>query len=226
MKPMAFLLFSKPPHHFSTKEHPRYARLSSTTLRLCQRNDTLRSFHSCHTDMKLETRLCSLHCTRPGQPAHSPQYNTSAVFRMPPTAPLKASTADSGFVLSPGPLANPFTSDPSFQRVLSWYLPTETINAVKPRLTRFGDEAISNQVKEWISNAERHPPYVKQYNVWGQRNDPDQLVTSWGWKSAGAWGIDNGLVEPYMTLSANSSPVWLLRNGSALHAGYLGMSTP
>ena len=113
---------------------------------------------------------------------------------MPPKSPLKPSTADSGFVLSPGPLSNPFTSDQSFQRVLSWYLPARTLDAVKPNLTRFGDEAISTEVKEWISNAERSPPYVKQYNVWGERNDPDRLVTSWGWREAGKWGIANGVV--------------------------------
>jgi hypothetical protein len=97
-------------------------------------------------------------------------------------------------VLSLSPLQNPFTSDPSFQRVLSWYLPAQTLKTLKPQLVKFGDEATSDQVADWIGNAERNPPYVKQYNVWGKRNDPDRLVTSWGWKEAGKWGISNGYV--------------------------------
>ena len=121
-------------------------------------------------------------------------------------SPITPSTAQSGFVLSPAPLANPFTSDPPFQRVLSWYLPAATLEAVKPRLAKFGEESISEQVNEWISNAERTSPYVKQYNVWGQRNDPDRLVTSWGWKEAGKWGISNGYVYCLMLSSPHDPP--------------------
>ena len=142
-----------------------------------------------------EAGLSKLHLLRQRHATSLSLFHTSSKQPSPTPTPLKPSTADSGFVLSSKPLNNPFTSDPSFQRVLSWYLPTQSLEAVKPRLTKFGDEAISDHVKDWVSDAERHPPYVKQYNVWGQRNDPDKLVTSWGWKEAGKWGIANGYVH-------------------------------
>jgi alkylation response protein AidB-like acyl-CoA dehydrogenase len=97
-------------------------------------------------------------------------------------------------VLSPAPLENPYTSDPSFQRILSWYLPSPILARLSPLLTTFGSEAISPETDSLISNAERQQPYVKQYNVFGQRYPIDHLVTSHGWKALGKWGISRGVV--------------------------------
>lgn len=102
------------------------------------------------------------------------------------------STIDSGFILSLDRLPNPATSDAAYQRLLSWYLPQSELDKLQPRLERFGEEAVSDQVNEWISNAERQQPYVKSRNVWGEKYPYDRLVTSEGWKRVGAWGIRNG----------------------------------
>lgn len=72
------------------------------------------------------------------------------------------------------------------------YLPGEIFAAVKPELTRLGEEAVSEKIKDWNSNAEKQQPYVKTYNVWGSRYDVDKLVTSEGWKELGKWGARNG----------------------------------
>lgn len=104
------------------------------------------------------------------------------------------SSIDSGFILSLPKLPNPATSDPAFQRVLSWYLPPTTLSRIQPQLTAFGEEAVSDRVNTWISNAERQPPYVKTRNIWGEKYERDRLVTSEGWKQLGRWGIENGVV--------------------------------
>ncbi|KAJ9608175.1 hypothetical protein H2200_007163 [Cladophialophora chaetospira] len=109
-------------------------------------------------------------------------------------SPVKPSTVNAGFILSPPPLENPFTSDESYQRVLEWYLPSEILKTVKPRLTRFAEEAISPEINEYISNAESQQPYVKTHNVWGGRYPYDRLVTSQGWKALGKWGSKNGVI--------------------------------
>jgi hypothetical protein len=105
---------------------------------------------------------------------------------------MQPSTADSGFILTLPPLQNPYTSDSSYKRVLSAYLPSKVLKTVEPRLTKFADEAISDEVYEWISNSEREQPYVKTRNVWGARYPFDRLVTSHGWKQLGKWGAKNG----------------------------------
>ena len=102
------------------------------------------------------------------------------------------STIDSGYILSLPKLPNPVTSDPAYQRVLAWYLPSDVLDKIRPRLEKFGEEAVSDQVNEWISNAERQQPYVKSRNLWGEKYPHDRLVTSEGWKRLGEWGIKNG----------------------------------
>ncbi|KGO38527.1 Acyl-CoA oxidase/dehydrogenase, type 1 [Penicillium expansum] len=104
-------------------------------------------------------------------------------------------TADSGYITDPGPLMNTYTSDPSLQRTLAWYLPSTTLQSVQPHLTQFGAEAISEQVREWSADAERNVPYVKSHNVWGKRYDYDRLVTTEGWKQLGKWGARNRIVS-------------------------------
>lgn len=107
---------------------------------------------------------------------------------------IQPSTIDSGFILSLPRLLNPATSDSAYQRVLAWYLPPAVLDVLLPRLEKFGEEAVSDGVHEWIANAESQPPYVKLRNVWGERYPHDRLVTSEGWKRLGEWGIKNGLV--------------------------------
>jgi hypothetical protein len=102
------------------------------------------------------------------------------------------STIDAGFILSLPKLPNPAISDPAYQRILSWYLPQTLQNKLNPRLEKFGAEAVSDQINDWVSNAESQPPYVKSRNLWGEKYGRDRLVTSEGWKRLGEWGIRNG----------------------------------
>lgn len=94
-------------------------------------------------------------------------------------------------------LANPQETTPD----KTGYLPSEIFRAVQPRLETLGAEAISDQVREWSADAERHQPYVKSYNVWGKRYDVDKLVTSEGWKQLGKWGAKHGFVSLFPPLT-------------------------
>ncbi|KAL2864408.1 acyl-CoA dehydrogenase/oxidase [Aspergillus lucknowensis] len=107
---------------------------------------------------------------------------------------LTPSTADEGYFLTLPPLGNPAETDAVYQRMLEWHLPPHILSTVKPRLSQFAAEAISDQVNAWIGNAETQQPYVKSRNVWGARYDRDRLVTSEGWKKLGKWGLSNGIV--------------------------------
>ncbi|KAH8820141.1 acyl-CoA dehydrogenase [Xylogone sp. PMI_703] len=115
-----------------------------------------------------------------------------------PTVPTivqpKPASADSGFMLSPPPAQNVFISDVFLQRILAWYLPSETFKAAKPQLIKLGEEAISDEIKKWNVNAEKQPPYIKTHNVWGVQLDFDNLVTTEGWRELGKWGARSGVV--------------------------------
>ena len=90
--------------------------------------------------------------------------------------------------------------------MLAAYLPVEVLSVVEPRLTKFAREAISDEVYEWISNAESEQPYVKTRNVWGARYPFDRLVTAHGWKQLGKWGARNGYarLQDKLNSEANS----------------------
>ncbi|KAL3473251.1 hypothetical protein BJX99DRAFT_234136 [Aspergillus californicus] len=107
---------------------------------------------------------------------------------------MPPATANTGHITKPAPLENTYTSDPSLRRLLQWYLPPTHLTRLEPHLATLGKEAVSDQVREWSADAERNQPYVKGYNVWGERYDVDRLVTSEGWKRLGAWGARNGVV--------------------------------
>lgn len=74
---------------------------------------------------------------------------------------------------------------------LTGYLPSTTLQVVRPHFTQLGAEAISERVREWSGDAECNVPYVKSHNVWGKRYDYDRLVTTEGWKQLGQWGARN-----------------------------------
>jgi hypothetical protein len=120
-------------------------------------------------------------------------------------------TAESGTFTQLGPLPNTYTSDISLQRMLGCkssvgtnlilsnlkaigYLPAQTLKLIEPHLAQLGEEAVSPQVFAWNADAETNLPYVKKYNVWGQRYAYDRLVTTDGWKQLGKWGAKHGLV--------------------------------
>ncbi|KAK5729357.1 hypothetical protein LTR17_011987 [Elasticomyces elasticus] len=110
----------------------------------------------------------------PAQPILSRSRRPNARYAHSP------STVDTGFILSLPPLPNPATSDPAYQRVLAWYIPEPFLKQVLPQLEAFGKEAVSPQINELISDAERQQPYIKDRNVWGAK--VNRLVTSTGWK--------------------------------------------
>ncbi|GFG01712.1 hypothetical protein CNMCM6936_008807 [Aspergillus lentulus] len=113
---------------------------------------------------------------------------------MDPAISSQPATADRGSFTSPEPLQNTYTTDTNLHRLLSWYLPSSTYQSIQSNLTQLGEEAISPQIREWSADAERNQPYVKGYNVWGQRYDYDRLITSEGWKQLSRWGARHGVV--------------------------------
>ncbi|PKX97270.1 putative acyl-CoA dehydrogenase [Aspergillus novofumigatus IBT 16806] len=113
---------------------------------------------------------------------------------MDPATSSQPATADRGSFTTPEPLQNTYTTDANLRRLLSWYLPSSTYQSIQSNLTQLGEEAISPQIREWSADAERHQPYVKGYNVWGQRYDYDRLITSEGWKQLSRWGARHGVV--------------------------------
>ena len=72
------------------------------------------------------------------------------------------------------------------------FLPKEIEDAVSPDLERFGADVLSDKVMNWVSDAERNPPYLRGsgYDSWGNRTD--DLLTGEGWRSLQDMGFREG----------------------------------
>lgn len=72
------------------------------------------------------------------------------------------------------------------------FLTPEIEDAVSQDLTRLGDHALSKQVMQWVSDAERNQPYLRGsgYDTFGNR--AESLVTSEGWRGLQALGFQEG----------------------------------
>jgi hypothetical protein len=67
------------------------------------------------------------------------------------------------------------------------YLPSSAQNLVGIDLAALGKAVLSSKVLGWLTDADRHPPYLRTWDMWGEGKD--QLVTSEGWKNIWNMGI-------------------------------------
>ncbi|KAN0110611.1 acyl-CoA dehydrogenase/oxidase C-terminal [Hyaloscypha variabilis] len=106
----------------------------------------------------------------------------------------KPSTANDGFFQTVPTIPNQFYDDVSVQRVMNLFLPSSVIESIIPDLAKFGDEILSKQIFDWVTDAERNVPYVRGggRDAFGRRTS--ELVVSEGWRQLQNFGIENGIV--------------------------------
>ncbi|KAI9821114.1 MAG: hypothetical protein M1827_003848 [Pycnora praestabilis] len=152
----------------------------------------------------------------------------AASFPLPPERRLDPSSSTAGFFQAPPKLENQFHEDTALRRVLAckiilrpqrtatWrlmaalravYLPSDVQSSIKPDLSRFGEDVLSQKVLKWVADAEKNTPYLRTWDTWGRRKD--ELVTSEGWRKLQDMGISEGMVAiPYENHFAESSRVY------------------
>lgn len=107
---------------------------------------------------------------------------------------LENSGTDDGLIKTPqrksrstAKLESPYHDDVTFARLLDLYLSPEIKKRAESELSVFADAAVSEQVMDWIAEAERHSVHVQHWDDWGEKKD--ELVTSQGWKYLWRLGI-------------------------------------
>jgi hypothetical protein len=85
--------------------------------------------------------------------------------------------------------------------LLQVFLPSSVIESVTPDLAKFGDEILSRQIFDWVTDAERNVPYVRGggRDAFGRRTS--ELVVSEGWRQLQNFGIENGSEIPKIATS-------------------------
>ncbi|KXS11916.1 acyl-CoA dehydrogenase/oxidase C-terminal [Gonapodya prolifera JEL478] len=105
---------------------------------------------------------------------------------------MQFASSHSGFIQDPPTLANQYANDAVLQAILRLYVPPEKLALVEPDLARFGGVVVSDQMLDWVQNAEDNPPTVSQFDAWGRR--VDRLVTSEGWRAMRTVSAREGII--------------------------------
>ncbi|KAI0157201.1 very-long-chain acyl-CoA dehydrogenase [Xylariaceae sp. FL1272] len=106
---------------------------------------------------------------------------------------MKPASADSGFFQRVPVLKNQFLHDPSIKRVFKLFVPQDVAKAVAPEITRLGDEVLTPQIFDWVTDAERNQPYVAGggKDAFGQPVSSKLVVTE-GWRKLQDFNIEKG----------------------------------
>ena len=77
------------------------------------------------------------------------------------------------------------------------FLPRSIINSVAPDLAGFGQEVLSKQILDWVTDAERDISYLKGEGrcAFGRRTS--ELIVTEGWRKLEAYGIEQGYVHAF-----------------------------
>ena len=102
-----------------------------------------------------------------------PEYDVEAVDRLPFTTPEKSDRYRTEKYQGAMGL-NWYTTDPTLQATMAYYLPPGELAFAEPHLTRFG-ELMSGPVARWAEETDRNPPRLERYDRWG--HDISRVVT-------------------------------------------------
>ncbi|RFU33617.1 hypothetical protein B7463_g2727, partial [Scytalidium lignicola] len=108
--------------------------------------------------------------------------------------PRKASSANEGFFQSVPVIPNQFYDDVSVQRLVKFFLPGRVVEAATPDLAELGQEVISKQILDWVTDAEHNTPYVKGGGRDSFGQNASELVVTNGWTQLQNFGIERGMV--------------------------------
>lgn len=102
-------------------------------------------------------------------------------------------SATKGFFQEVPVLGNQFHEDPSVQRVLRLFVPAQVLQGAAAEIEQLCDEALSPQVLEWVTDAEKNQPYISGggKNAFGRPVDT-KLVVSEGWRKLQDRGFEKG----------------------------------
>ena len=74
------------------------------------------------------------------------------------------------------------------------YLPPSVLQAVESDLAIFGDDVLSPDIFDWITDAERNLPYIRGSGRDAFGKPKSELVVTEGWRKLQEFGMSNGVV--------------------------------
>ncbi|KAK3308020.1 acyl-CoA dehydrogenase/oxidase [Chaetomium strumarium] len=107
---------------------------------------------------------------------------------------MEPSSSNTGFFQQQPVIKNQFHDDVSLQRITRLFLPHPVRDQISPEAAQLGDEVLTQQVFDWVIDAERSQPYLRGSGRDAFGKPKSELVVSEGWRKLQEFGFRKGVV--------------------------------
>ncbi|KAK4670538.1 uncharacterized protein QC763_212630 [Podospora pseudopauciseta] len=107
---------------------------------------------------------------------------------------MEPSSSNTGFIQQQPVINNQFYDDVSYQRVARLFLPSDILDKITPDATQIGQEVLSQQVFNWVTDAEHNQPYLRGNGRDSFGKPKSELVVGEGWRKLQDYGFKKGVV--------------------------------
>ncbi|KAK1760536.1 hypothetical protein QBC47DRAFT_367412 [Echria macrotheca] len=107
---------------------------------------------------------------------------------------MEPSSANSGFIQSQPVLRNQFHDDVSLNRIVKLFLPHSLLEAVGPEIAELGEQVLSQEIFDWITDSEKNQPYLRGSGRDAFGKPKSELVVGEGWRKLQEFGFKKGVV--------------------------------
>ncbi|KAK3327447.1 acyl-CoA dehydrogenase/oxidase [Cercophora scortea] len=107
---------------------------------------------------------------------------------------MEPSSSNTGFFQQQPVLKNQFYDDVSLQRVTKLFLPSSLLGQVEPEIAQLGNDVLSPQIFDWVTDAERNLPYLRGNGRDAFGKTKSELVVTEGWRKLQDFGFEKGMV--------------------------------
>ncbi|KAK0671823.1 hypothetical protein QBC41DRAFT_269790 [Cercophora samala] len=107
---------------------------------------------------------------------------------------MEPSSSNTGFIQQQPVIKNQFYDDVSYQRVARLFLPSDVFDKITPDAAQLGQEVLSQQVFDWVTDAEHNQPYLRGNGRDSFGRPKSELVVGEGWRKLQDYGFEKGVV--------------------------------
>ncbi|KAM7191878.1 Acyl-CoA dehydrogenase/oxidase, N-terminal and middle domain containing protein [Naviculisporaceae sp. PSN 640] len=107
---------------------------------------------------------------------------------------MEPSSSNTGFFQRLPVLENQFHDDVSYQRIAKLFVPTSILEKVTPEIEKLGEDVLSQQIFDWITDAEKNQPYLRGSGRDAFGRPKSELIVTEGWSKLQDFGLSQGFV--------------------------------
>ncbi|KAK4168095.1 acyl-CoA dehydrogenase/oxidase [Cladorrhinum sp. PSN259] len=107
---------------------------------------------------------------------------------------MEPSSSNTGFFQQQPVIKNQWYDDISLQRVAKLFLPPTLVDKVSPEISKLGDEVLTQQIFDWVTDAEHNQPYIRGHGRDSFGKPKSELIVTEGWRKLQEFGLSKGFV--------------------------------